>query len=101
VALQIRVRVDNGIAKMWNRRQISASSYCDQSHYLHPHPYSMQLPIWTALPNLSARSLTHTFVATDTRVPYTCVTPRLSRQLSPPRRLRGCARESGRAQRQP
>jgi hypothetical protein len=50
VAPQIRVRVDNGIAKMWNRRQISASSYCDQSHYLHPHPYSMQLPIWTALP---------------------------------------------------
>jgi hypothetical protein len=28
---------DNGIAKMWNRRGISASSYYDQSHYLHPH----------------------------------------------------------------
>jgi hypothetical protein len=30
---------DNGIAKMWNRREISVSSYYDQSHYLHPHPW--------------------------------------------------------------
>jgi hypothetical protein len=30
---------DNGIAKMWIRREISASSDDDQSHYLHPHPY--------------------------------------------------------------
>jgi hypothetical protein len=30
---------DNGIAKLWNRREISASSDDDQSHYLHPHPY--------------------------------------------------------------
>jgi hypothetical protein len=30
---------ENGIAKMWNRRDISASSYYDQSHHLHPHPY--------------------------------------------------------------
>jgi hypothetical protein len=30
---------DHGIAKMWNRREISASSDCDRSHYLHPHPY--------------------------------------------------------------
>eukprot|EP01047_Picozoa_sp_COSAG01_P015835 COSAG01_NODE_798_length_13503_cov_8.878395_14_plen_112_part_00 len=29
---------DNGIAKMWNRREISVSSYYDQSHSLHPHP---------------------------------------------------------------
>eukprot|EP01047_Picozoa_sp_COSAG01_P025649 COSAG01_NODE_1628_length_9684_cov_9.777673_4_plen_122_part_00 len=28
---------DNGIAKLWNRRGISVSSYDDQSHYLHPH----------------------------------------------------------------
>jgi hypothetical protein len=30
---------DNGIAKMWNCREISVSSYYDQSTYLHPHPY--------------------------------------------------------------
>jgi hypothetical protein len=30
---------DNGIAKMWNRREISVSSYDDQSHDLHPHPH--------------------------------------------------------------
>jgi hypothetical protein len=29
---------DNGIAKLWNRRELSASSDDDQSHYLHPHP---------------------------------------------------------------
>jgi hypothetical protein len=29
---------DNGIAKLWNRREISVSSYDDRSHYLHPHP---------------------------------------------------------------
>jgi hypothetical protein len=29
---------DHGIAKMENRREISVSSYYDQSHYLHPHP---------------------------------------------------------------
>eukprot|EP01047_Picozoa_sp_COSAG01_P012760 COSAG01_NODE_582_length_15201_cov_7.218315_22_plen_174_part_00 len=29
---------DNGIATMWNRREISVSSCHDQSHYLHPHP---------------------------------------------------------------
>jgi hypothetical protein len=29
---------DNGITKMWNRREISVSSYYDRSHYLHPHP---------------------------------------------------------------
>jgi hypothetical protein len=28
---------DHGIANMWNRREISVSSYDDQSHYLHPH----------------------------------------------------------------
>jgi hypothetical protein len=28
---------------MWNRREISASSYDDQSHYLHPHPYVARL----------------------------------------------------------
>jgi hypothetical protein len=31
---------DNGIAKMWNRREISVSSCYDQSHDLHPHPYT-------------------------------------------------------------
>jgi hypothetical protein len=25
---------------MWNRREISARSYHDRSHYLHPHPYA-------------------------------------------------------------
>ena len=30
---------DNGIAHMWNRREISASADHDQSLYLHPHPY--------------------------------------------------------------
>jgi hypothetical protein len=30
---------DNGIAKLWNRREISVSSCCDRPHYLHPHPY--------------------------------------------------------------
>jgi hypothetical protein len=30
---------DNGIAKMWNCREISVSSYGDQSHYLHPPPH--------------------------------------------------------------
>jgi hypothetical protein len=34
----VRVDNDNGIAKMWNRREISVSSHYDQSHYLHPHP---------------------------------------------------------------
>jgi hypothetical protein len=29
---------NNGIAKMWNRREISVSSYDDQSHDLPPHP---------------------------------------------------------------
>ena len=29
---------DNGIAKMWNRREISVSYFYDQSHYLLPHP---------------------------------------------------------------
>jgi hypothetical protein len=29
---------DNGSTKMWNRREISASSDDDLSHYLHPHP---------------------------------------------------------------
>jgi hypothetical protein len=33
----------NGIAQMWNRREISASSYEDQSHDLHPHPYVMRV----------------------------------------------------------
>eukprot|EP01047_Picozoa_sp_COSAG01_P048272 COSAG01_NODE_4688_length_4811_cov_3.539588_3_plen_209_part_00 len=33
---------DNGIAKMWNRSEIPVSSYYDQSHYLHPHPYVCQ-----------------------------------------------------------
>jgi hypothetical protein len=43
---------DNGIAKMWNRREISVSSYDDPSHYLHPHPY-----IWlhAALPDVHLR----------------------------------------------
>jgi hypothetical protein len=31
---------ENGIAKMWNRREIPVSSYDDQSHDLHPNPYS-------------------------------------------------------------
>jgi hypothetical protein len=35
---------DNGIAKMWNRRDISASFSYDQSHYLHPHPYAAWQP---------------------------------------------------------
>eukprot|EP01047_Picozoa_sp_COSAG01_P018829 COSAG01_NODE_1029_length_12019_cov_560.144631_4_plen_215_part_00 len=30
---------ENGSAKMWNRREISVSSYDDRSHDLHPHPY--------------------------------------------------------------
>jgi hypothetical protein len=30
---------DYGVAQLWNRRGISVSSDCDQSHYLHPHPY--------------------------------------------------------------
>jgi hypothetical protein len=31
---------EHGIAQMWDRREISASSYYDQFHcYLHPHPY--------------------------------------------------------------
>jgi hypothetical protein len=29
---------DNGITKMWNRRNMSAGSDYDRSHYLHPHP---------------------------------------------------------------
>jgi hypothetical protein len=33
----------NGIAQMWNRRGISVSSYEDQSHDLHPHPYIMRV----------------------------------------------------------
>jgi hypothetical protein len=33
---------DHGIAKMENRREISASSYYDQSHYLPPHPHAQQ-----------------------------------------------------------
>jgi hypothetical protein len=31
---------DGGIAKMWNRREISVRSYEDRSHDLHPHPYA-------------------------------------------------------------
>jgi hypothetical protein len=31
---------DHAIAKLWNRRGISASSDEDQSRYLHPHPYA-------------------------------------------------------------
>jgi hypothetical protein len=34
---------DNGIAEMWNRREISANCCYDQSHDLHPHPYVGQL----------------------------------------------------------
>jgi hypothetical protein len=34
----VRVEIDNGIVKMYNRREISASFYDDQSRYLHPHP---------------------------------------------------------------
>eukprot|EP01047_Picozoa_sp_COSAG01_P034838 COSAG01_NODE_2637_length_7327_cov_89.736718_3_plen_250_part_00 len=30
---------DNGIAKLWNRREILVSFYDDRSHYLHPHSY--------------------------------------------------------------
>jgi hypothetical protein len=30
---------DNGTAKVWDRREISVSTYYDQSHYLHPHSY--------------------------------------------------------------
>jgi hypothetical protein len=29
---------DHGIAKLWNRRELSVSSDSDRSHYLHPHP---------------------------------------------------------------
>jgi hypothetical protein len=31
---------DTGMAKMWNRREISATSDDDRSRYLHPHPYT-------------------------------------------------------------
>jgi hypothetical protein len=31
---------DNRLAKMWNRREISASSCDHRSHDLHPHPYA-------------------------------------------------------------
>jgi hypothetical protein len=33
---------DHGIAQLWDRRGISVSSYYDQSHDLHPHPYVQQ-----------------------------------------------------------
>jgi hypothetical protein len=39
---------DNGIADIWNRREISASCDDDRSHDLHPHPYSRQLVISAA-----------------------------------------------------
>jgi hypothetical protein len=29
---------DHGIAKVWTRREISATAYYDQSHDLHSHP---------------------------------------------------------------
>eukprot|EP01049_Picozoa_sp_SAG25_P007186 SAG25_NODE_571_length_6846_cov_4.575070_10_plen_166_part_00 len=36
---------DNGIAKMWNRREISVSSHYNQSHDLHPHPVVAALQV--------------------------------------------------------
>jgi hypothetical protein len=40
---------------MWNRREFSASSYDDQSHDLHPHPYATTLGS-TPRPNTERRS---------------------------------------------
>jgi hypothetical protein len=45
---------DHGIAKMWDRREISASCYYDRSYYLHPHPYRTGR-VHTSCPSHAAR----------------------------------------------
>jgi hypothetical protein len=42
---------DKAIAKLWNRREISVSSYDDQSHNLYPHQYlrDRSLARWTEI----------------------------------------------------
>jgi hypothetical protein len=48
---------DDGIAKMWNRKEISVSSYYHQSHYLHPP--SLNHLGDTDVARARARSLSH------------------------------------------
>jgi hypothetical protein len=47
--VRVRVRVEiMGSQNVWNRRGISAGSYYDRSHYLHPHPcdQSLHAALW-------------------------------------------------------